>query len=113
MKNALLTLGATESVDWKYFNKTFDAIAELKEKGFSILALEQTDGSIMLHEFQPENHTKYAVLLGNEVKGVDDDVIKAVDKCIEIPQFGTKHSFNVAVSNGIVIWDILLKMKRI
>jgi tRNA G18 (ribose-2'-O)-methylase SpoU len=106
-------LGATESVDWTYYQQTKDAIAKLKKDGYQILALEQTDHSVLLNDFQPENHCKYALILGNEVRGVDDDVIKSVDKCIEIPQFGTKHSFNVAVSNGITIWDILLKMNRI
>ena len=106
-------LGATESVDWKYFENTMDSAKELSEQGYIILAVEQTDISILLHDFMPDHHSKIALILGNEVKGVTQEVAENADQCVEIPQYGTKHSFNVAVSCGIVVWDILLKMKRI
>lgn len=99
-------LGATESVDWKYFDNNSDAIKDLKQKGFTILALEQTDKSIDLLSFKPEKNKKYAVVCGNEVKGVEDNILKLCDKIIEIPQFGTKHSLNVSVTAGIVVWHI-------
>jgi len=106
-------LGATESVDWKYFINTTDAVERLKTDGFQVLVLEQTDNSINLRDFKISSTDKIAVILGNEVKGVSDEVLKLADYCIEIPQFGTKHSFNVAVSCGIILWDLLLKMNRI
>jgi len=106
-------LGATDSVDWKYFKTTIEAVEELKNDGYEIISLEQADESIMLNNFSPKLNTSYAIVLGNEVKGVDQNIIDLSDYCIEIPQFGTKHSFNVTVSNGIIIWDILLKMNRL
>lgn len=106
-------LGATDSVDWKYFDTTMKAVEELKEKGVRIIALEQADNSIMLPDFVPGPNASYAIVLGNEVHGVEQKVVDAADFCIEIPQFGTKHSFNVTISNGIIIWDILLKMNRL
>jgi len=102
-------LGATESVNWKYYEETVTAVNFLKERGFKVLALEQAQGSINLKDFLPERGKPYALVFGNEVKGVDDRVLALCDGCIEIPQFGTKHSLNVAVSAGIVIWDIFLK----
>ncbi len=104
-------LGATQSVDWSYFTKTLDAVAELKRKGYQIIAIEQASESVQLHEFQPESGQKYALIFGNEVNGVNEEVMKAMDTCIEIPQFGTKHSFNVVVSAGIVLWDFYAKLK--
>jgi len=106
-------LGATDSVDWKYFKTTTEAVEELKNDEYEIISLEQADESIMLNDFSPKSGTAYAIVLGNEVKGVDQNIIDLSDYCIEIPQFGTKHSFNVTVSNGIIIWDILLKMNRL
>ncbi len=106
-------LGATETVDWKYFSNTTEAIKELKKDGYLILVLEQTDNSINLKDLTASNKDKLAIILGNEVKGVGDEAVQLADKCVEIPQFGTKHSFNVAVSCGIVLWDLLLKMNRI
>jgi len=103
-------LGATESVDWKYHKNTFDAIQLLRKNQYQIIALEQTDESIMLNHFKPLTDKKYALILGNEIHGVSDDAIEFSDNCVEIPQFGTKHSFNVTVSAGMIIWDILLKM---
>jgi tRNA G18 (ribose-2'-O)-methylase SpoU len=106
-------LGATDSVYWEYWKKSENAIKMLVKRGYRILALEQTAQSIELQDFKPEKTRKYALIFGNEVNGIDDDLIKTVHECIEIPQFGTKHSFNVTVSAGIVIWDILTKMERL
>lgn len=98
-------LGAEESVEWKYFNDTMDAVSYLKEKGYMLCAIEQCEGSVMLNEFQIEVGERYAVFMGNEVKGVQQCVIDECDKCIEIPQYGTKHSMNVSVTAGIVMWE--------
>ena len=98
-------LGAEDTVDWKYFNDTLDAVKELRDNGFDIFSVEQVEGSVMLENFVPEKGRKYAVILGNEVKGVRQDVVDASDGCIEIPQFGTKHSLNVSTTAGIVIWE--------
>ncbi|MBN1597948.1 MAG: RNA methyltransferase [Bacteroidales bacterium] len=103
-------LGATESVDWYYFKHTLEAIDELKENGYVIAAIEQTEGSISLDNFSPRTDTKYAIILGHEVRGIEQ---KAVDRCdlvIEISQFGTKHSLNISVCAGIVIWEFFKKM---
>ncbi len=105
-------LGATETVAWKYFDQTTDAINELKSQGYVLLALEQTTGSINLQQFMPETGKKYALVFGNEVKGVDDEVLALCDHAIEIPQFGTKHSLNVSVTAGIVVWDLFCKMRQ-
>lgn len=105
-------LGATESVTWIYKENTKYAIDMLKAEGYKIVSLEQAEKSTMLNEFYPSPNDKYAVILGNEVKGVEQEIVNNSDFCIEIPQFGTKHSFNVSVSNGIVLWDLLQKMKR-
>ena len=88
-------LGATESVDWKYFKNTLDSVNLLKEKGYIIASLEQADNSILLPDFKPQNNNKYAIILGNEVKGVDEEIVNISDLCVEIPQLGTKHSFNI------------------
>ncbi len=103
-------LGATESVQWKYFDKTTEAIRSLKKEGYTIVALEQTTHSINLIDFQPESDAKYAIVFGNEVKGVGEEVLKGCDYCLEIPQFGTKHSLNVSVTAGMVVWDLFTKM---
>ncbi|HSH51074.1 MAG TPA: RNA methyltransferase [Bacteroidales bacterium] len=97
-------LGATESVDWEYYEKTLDAINFLKKSGFTIVSIEQSEGGIKLQNFIVEKGRKYAVIFGNEVKGVQQEVVSLSDYCIEIPQFGTKHSFNISVSAGIVLW---------
>jgi 23S rRNA (guanosine2251-2'-O)-methyltransferase len=104
-------LGASQSVDWKHFPDTLQAIAELKEAGYTIIAIEQASGSIMLNKFQPQADLKYALIFGNEVNGVDEEVMKTIDACIEIPQFGTKHSFNIVISAGIVLWDFFAKLR--
>lgn len=103
-------LGATDSVDWKYFNHTKEAVQELKNKGYQIIALEQAHESIPLNHFSPVPDCSYALILGNEIHGIEQNIVNISDHCVEIPQFGTKHSFNVTVSNGIFLWDILLKL---
>lgn len=97
-------LGAEDSVSWKYFPTALEALQELKNNGYEIYSVEQAHGSTMLQDFQPNADQKYAVILGNEVKGVHQEVIDASDGCLEIPQFGTKHSMNVSVTAGIIIW---------
>lgn len=104
-------LGATESVEWKYVEQTPDAIHQLKNEGYEIYALEQTDQSVNLLDFKPNIKTSLALVFGNEVKGVAQDVIDMCNNCIEIPQFGTKHSFNISVTVGIVLWDVFRSMK--
>ncbi|MGI8636688.1 MAG: RNA methyltransferase [Segetibacter sp.] len=100
-------LGATESVDWIYFATASDAVAELKSKGYKIFAVEQTEGSISLEKFSVAEDDKIAVVFGNEVEGVQDNVLKLVDGSIEIPQLGMKHSLNISVAAGIVLWEIV------
>lgn len=103
-------LGSTESVAWKYYKNTLDAIHELKQCGYRVYSIEQTESAIMLNNFIPDKYEKMAVIFGNEVKGVQQGVIDASNDVIEIPQVGTKHSLNIAVSVGIVIWDIFQKI---
>ncbi|MGQ8338726.1 RNA methyltransferase [Sunxiuqinia sp. A32] len=105
-------LDAEKSVDWKYFEQTEDSLADLKEKGYKIFAIEQVENSIMLPDFQPKENEKLALVFGNEVKGVQQKIIDLCDGAIEIPQYGTKHSFNVSVSAGIVLWDIFNKIRN-
>ena len=97
-------LGAEDSVEWKYFDTALEAVEALKSNGYEIYSVEQAHGSTMLQEFTPIYNNRYAVILGNEVKGVHQEVIDASDGCLEIPQFGTKHSMNVSVTAGIIIW---------
>lgn len=104
-------LGATESVDWKYFQNISDAISELKISGYKILCVEQAQGSIDLADFIPAKNEKFALVFGNEVDGVSQSVVDVCDYCIEIPQFGTKHSFNISVTAGIVLYDLSGKLK--
>jgi 23S rRNA (guanosine2251-2'-O)-methyltransferase len=99
-------LGATESVAWKYFAKTTDAIYELKAEGYNIIGIEQVEGSVMLQDLNIEKGKKHAFVFGHEVNGVTQEVLDLCDMCVEIPQFGTKHSFNIAISVGIVLWEI-------
>lgn len=106
-------LGAEDTVDWHYFKDTLDAVKELKEKGYTVYSIEQVEGSTLLNELTLETGKKYAVIMGNEVKGVKQEVVNASDGCIEIPQFGTKHSLNVSVTAGIVVWEfarLLMKL---
>jgi tRNA G18 (ribose-2'-O)-methylase SpoU len=103
-------LGATQSIDWAYYADPLQAVEELRGAGYIIIAIEQAEKSIMLNEFRAEAGKKYALIFGNEVNGVSEDVMKTIDACIEIPQFGTKHSFNIVVSAGIVLWDFFCKL---
>ena len=104
-------LGATESVKWRYFAETKTAIEHLKSEGHTIIAVEQAVGSIELENFTPEHTNKIALVFGNEVSGVSDEVMESVDSCVEIPQFGTKHSFNVSVTAAIVLYQFYTRMK--
>ena len=99
-------LGAEDSVDWKYFEKTEDSVNWLKSKDYTVLAIEQCEGSTLLSENLKFKSDKLAVVLGNEVKGVQQSVIDLCDGCLEIPQYGTKHSMNVSVTAGIIIWEL-------
>ena len=105
-------LGATESVNWKYFSKTVESIELLRKNNYSIIAVEQADESIYLDQFSPEKNKKLAIVFGHEVKGIDANIMDMIDTCIEIPQYGTKHSINISVCAGIVIWDIFSKLKK-
>lgn len=104
-------LGATQSVAWEHFDDTLTAIAAYKELGYQIIAIEQAQNSVMLNKNEPNLKEKYVLIFGNEVNGVSDEAMEQIDKCIEIPQFGTKHSFNIVISAGIVLWDFFAKMK--
>lgn len=103
-------LGAEFTVEWKHVDNTVEAVDNLKAEGYVVYAVEQAEGSIMLDELTLEKGKKYAVVMGNEVKGVQQEVIDHSDGCIEIPQYGTKHSLNVSVTAGIVIWDLFKKL---
>lgn len=103
-------LGAEDVVEWQYFASTMDAVAALHSEGFKVFAIEQCEGSVALQDFVAEPGTRYAVVLGNEVKGVQQEVVDASDGAIEIPQFGTKHSLNVSVTAGMVIWEFAKKL---
>ncbi len=103
-------LGAEDSVNWKYFMTALEAVASLKADGYEVLSVEQAHGSTMLQDFVPQKDRKYAVIFGNEVKGVHQEVVDASDDCLEIPQFGTKHSMNVSVTAGIIIWHFANKL---
>ena len=103
-------LGAEYTVDWKYFKDTEEAVNELHAMGYTVFAIEQCEGSTMLDKLTLEPDKKYAVVLGNEVKGVKQEVVNQCDGCIEIPQFGTKHSLNVSVTAGIIIWEFACKL---
>ena len=105
-------LGAEFSVDWKYFAETTDAVSQLKQNGYTVFAIEQVDNSILLPDLQLDKTKKYAVVLGNEVKGVQQEVVNRCDGSIEIPQFGTKHSLNVSITGGIVIWEFFRKFTK-
>lgn len=106
-------LGSTESVEWKYYETTSESVSELKQAGYTIVAVEQASESILMHDFTPEQQKKYALIFGNEVNGIEDDIMNSSDFCLEIPQAGTKHSLNIAVSAGIVLWEFFVKMKYV
>lgn len=102
-------LGATESVDWQYVADVIALVQQLQSDGWVVAAIEQAEGSTLLSDFKPESNKPYAFVLGNEVTGVREEVIRLADVVLEIPQFGTKHSLNVAVTTGIICWDFLQK----
>ena len=104
-------LGATETVAWKHFPTTLDAINDLKKDGFTVYAVEQAENSIMLDKMKPASE-KIALVFGNEISGVGQEALDASNACIEIPQYGTKHSINLAVSVGIVVWGLFLNLKK-
>jgi tRNA G18 (ribose-2'-O)-methylase SpoU len=99
-------LGATETVEWAYKESTLELVEELKEKGVHVLAIEQVEGSISLQDFQLTDHHKLAIVFGNEVEGVQQAVVDACNDSLEIPQLGTKHSLNISVSAGVVLWEL-------
>lgn len=103
-------LGATETINWQYFEQTAEALTWLKDEGFTTIAIEQADQSISLSSYEPAPNAKYALVFGNEVMGVSDKAMTAVDECIEIPQIGSKHSLNISVSIGVVLWDFAQKL---
>ncbi len=104
-------IGATESIDWQYFSNTIDSLTQLKSRGYTLLGVEQTDLSIPLQDYSWKGETPLALVFGNEVGGLSDDILPLLDDCIEIPQFGTKHSLNVAVCVGIVTWHLYSQLK--
>mgnify|MGYP004542935003 FL=1 len=104
-------LGAEDSVSWEYFEDTLDAVERLQREGYEVLAVEQVEGSLKLDTFRIDPAKRYALILGNEVKGVRQDVVDAADAALEIPQYGTKHSMNVSVTAGIVMWEFERQMR--
>ena len=106
-------LGAEFTVDWKYVNNAVEAVDNLRREGYIVFSVEQAENSLMLEDMRLEQGKRYAVVLGNEVKGVQQEVIDHSDGCIEIPQYGTKHSLNVSVTAGIVIWDLFKQLKTL
>ena len=104
-------LGSTESVDWEYVEDTKTLVADLKKSGVLVASIEQAENATLLQDFEVDTTKKYAVVFGNEVKGVQQEVVSNSDYCIEIPQFGTKHSLNISVSCGVVLWDLFKKMR--
>ncbi len=105
-------LGSTESVDWEYVENTLELIKKLQAEGVEIASIEQAENAIMLNDFIPVKNKKLAIVFGNEVKGVQQEVVSVSNYCIEIPQYGTKHSLNISVSCGVVLWDLFNKLKR-
>jgi tRNA G18 (ribose-2'-O)-methylase SpoU len=104
-------LGSTDTVAWEYVEDTLTLVKSLQAQGVKICSIEQAEKAIMLNDFKPESDTTYAIIFGNEVKGVQQTVVDASDVVLEIPQFGTKHSLNISVSCGVVIWDMFCKME--
>ena len=104
-------LGSTESVDWKYAESTLALVKKLQADGTQVLSIEQADKATMLNEFKPKKNQTYAFVFGNEVKGVSQEVVSFSDQVIEIPQYGTKHSLNISVSCGVVLWDVFNKLR--
>ncbi len=105
-------LGSTDTVDWEYAKDTMQVVEKLKSEGVKICSVEQAENATMLNDFEIEPDTKYALIFGNEVKGVAQNVVSASDIVVEIPQFGSKHSLNISVSCGVVVWDVFSKLKK-
>ena len=105
-------LGSTETVDWEYVENIMDLIHKLKAEKIKVISIEQAENALMLNDFIPEENTVYALVFGNEVKGVQQSIVNASDLVVEIPQYGTKHSLNISVSCGLVVWDIFCKIKQ-
>ena len=105
-------LGATETVSWEYESSSLRLVDNLKNQGFKILVVEQAEGATFLNDFQPDPDHKYCLVFGHEVDGVNEEIVKKADVCLEIPQFGTKHSLNISVSAGIIIWDLVSKLDQ-
>ena len=103
--------GSTESVDWEYAESSLALLKKLQSNDIQVLSIEQAEKATMLHEFTPKKNQKYALVFGNEVKGVSQEVVNNSDQVIEIPQYGTKHSLNVSVSCGVVLWDVFSKLR--
>jgi len=103
-------LGATDSVDWEYAESTLIVIEDLQKEGVVVAAIEQAENSVLLQDFEVERDTTYALVFGNEVKGVQQEIVSSSDVVIEIPQYGTKHSLNISVSAGVVVWDVYVKL---
>lgn len=110
---AKTALGATESVDWEYAKDSLLLAKQLKAEGYKLIAVEQAEHSTLLFDFQIRANSKYCFIFGNEVFGVQQELVASADMCLEIPQFGTKHSLNIAVSIGVVLWDYLTKLKML
>jgi tRNA G18 (ribose-2'-O)-methylase SpoU len=106
-------IGATDSMEWAYAESAVDLIRELKQKNIRIVAVEQAEQSTMLQDFEVENNHPIALIFGNEVKGVSNEVMQEIDECIEVPQFGTKHSLNIAVCAGVVTWEVFKMVRKI
>lgn len=106
-------MGSTETVAWEYVEDTLALIHKLKAENIKVIAVEQAENAMMLDQFTPKKNTRYALVFGNEVKGVAQDVVSASDVVLEIPQFGTKHSLNISVSCGVVVWDLFSKLQAI
>jgi len=104
-------LGSTEAVDWEYVENIIDLVERLKADKIKVVSIEQAENATMLYDFKPESNTTYALIFGNEVKGVSQKVVSASDLVLEIPQFGTKHSLNISVSVGVVVWDVFSKLQ--
>ncbi len=104
-------LGATDTVEWEHAKDTLEVVEKLKNQGWQVLAVEQAEGSMSLEKFKPEKDAKYCFIFGNEVFGVEQNVVSASDTCLEIPQFGTKHSLNISVSIGVVLWHYINELR--